>query len=59
LAVFRGLDEFREHLGGELTLSMLKGIGDGFDVHDLDEPVALKCLEALKEKASSCRALGV
>lgn len=31
-----GLEEFREHLGGRLTLTMLRGIGHGFDVHDVD-----------------------
>jgi len=51
LLVFKGLDEFREHLGGELTLSMLKAIGVGFDVHDLNEEVALKCLNDLQQRA--------
>jgi len=31
-----GLEEFREHLGGQLTLTMLRGIGKGFDVHEID-----------------------
>jgi len=31
-----GLEEFREHLGGRLTLTMLRGIGEGFDVHGWD-----------------------
>ena len=31
-----GLEEFREHLGGRLTLTMLRGIGAGFDVHEID-----------------------
>ena len=30
-----GLIEFREHLGGELTITLLKRIGHGFEVHDL------------------------
>ncbi len=32
-----GIEEFREHLGGRLTVSMLRGIGEGFDVHEIDE----------------------
>jgi 3-dehydroquinate synthase len=35
-AVMAGIDQFREHLGGRLTLAMLKGIGRGHDVHDVD-----------------------
>ena len=31
-----GLEEFREHLGGRLTVTMLRGIGQGFEVHELD-----------------------
>jgi len=34
--VFAGIEEFREHLGGELTVMMLKDIGVGEDVHELD-----------------------
>jgi len=34
--VLQGLDEFREHLGGELTISLLRGIGSAVEVHDLD-----------------------
>ncbi len=32
-----GLDEFREHLGGELTVMLLEGIGRGIEVHEIDE----------------------
>ncbi len=31
--LFRGLNEFREHLGGELTLTLLQRIGEGIEVH--------------------------
>ncbi len=46
--VFRGLEEFREHLGGKLTVLMLNGIGNGFDVHELDEGLLDECLLELK-----------
>jgi 3-dehydroquinate synthase len=49
--VFNGLEEFREHLGGRLTVLMLNGIGSGFDVNDLDEAVLGECMEELKERA--------
>ena len=39
-----GLEEFREHLGGRLTVTMLRDIGHGFEVHELDH--ALLCRAA-------------
>ena len=36
--LFAGLEEFRQHLGGELTLTMLRGIGDPLDAHAVDYP---------------------
>jgi 3-dehydroquinate synthase len=32
-----GLDEFREHLGGELTIMLLRTIGIGEEVHAIDQ----------------------
>lgn len=34
--LFRGLTEFREHLGGELTLMLLQRIGKGIEVHEVN-----------------------
>lgn len=31
-----GLEEFREHLGGRLTIPMIRAIGDKLDVHEMD-----------------------
>jgi 3-dehydroquinate synthase len=36
LSVMRGLADFREHLGGQLTVTMLTDIGSGREVHDID-----------------------
>ena len=36
-SLFRGLTEFQEHLGGELTLMMLDAIGQGVEVHQVDQ----------------------
>ena len=49
--VFNGLEEFREHLGGELTVLLLKAVGVGVDVHEIDEAVWEACAEELKERA--------
>ncbi len=35
-ALFEGLEEFRQHVGGRLTLTMLRGIGDPIEVHEID-----------------------
>lgn len=35
-ALFEGLEEFREHLGGQLTITLLDGIGRPVDVHEID-----------------------
>jgi 3-dehydroquinate synthase len=34
--ILLGLQEFREHLGGRLTIMLLKGIGVGEEVHEMD-----------------------
>ena len=34
--IIAGLAEFREHLGGRLTITLLRGIGDPVDVHTID-----------------------
>ncbi len=36
LALLRGLEDFREHLGGELCVTMPDGLGRKFEVHELD-----------------------
>jgi len=53
LTVLAGLREFREHLGGELTITLLTGIGTGHEVHEMDEAVILECMAWLKDRAAS------
>lgn len=36
LVLLEGLREFQEHLGGELTVTLLEGIGQGVEVHEMD-----------------------
>ena len=45
-----GLEEFREHLGGELTITLLREIGHGVEVHEMNPQ---KIIEAIHELASS------
>ncbi len=48
--VHAGLEEFREHLGGELTVLLLRDAGVGQDVHALDEGLVDACLDTLRER---------
>jgi 3-dehydroquinate synthase len=34
--ILQGLQEFREHLGGRLTIMLLTSIGHGEEVHEMD-----------------------
>jgi 3-dehydroquinate synthase len=50
LAVLDGLEDFREHLGGELTITLLQGIGRGLEVHEMSEPLILEALEWMRQQ---------
>jgi 3-dehydroquinate synthase len=45
-----GLEEFREHLGGELTITLLRGIGRGFEVHEIDSAQMLGAIQELEQR---------
>jgi 3-dehydroquinate synthase len=51
LALLEGLREFREHLGGELTVTLLEGIGRGVEVHEIDEPRMRAAMGWLEDRA--------
>lgn len=44
--VIAGLEEFREHLGGRLTISLLRAIGKGEEVHQMDLDLLQQAVEA-------------
>lgn len=50
LVILNGLEEFREHLGGQLTITLLKGIGQGFEVHDMVLPKVLASIYELQAR---------
>lgn len=50
LMVIHGLEEFREHLGGELTITLLKEIGVGFEVHEVNLPRVIEAIYELRER---------
>jgi 3-dehydroquinate synthase len=43
-----GLQEFREHLGGRLTIMLLEKIGHGVEVHELDADIIAKSVDYLE-----------
>jgi 3-dehydroquinate synthase len=47
--VLAGLDEFREHLGGELTVLLLSDLGKGVDVHEFNTSILEQSIEELRE----------
>jgi 3-dehydroquinate synthase len=50
LLVLDGLAEFREHLGGELSITLLADIGRGEDVHEIDEVGVARAIAWLRRK---------
>lgn len=50
LVVLKGLEEFREHLGGQLTITLLQGVGRGFEVHEMDPPHVLASIHELYQR---------
>lgn len=49
--ILEGLEEFREHLGGELTITLIQGIGEGIEVHAMDRDAILSAVESLRTKS--------
>jgi 3-dehydroquinate synthase len=50
LLVLDGLTEFREHLGGELSITLLADLGRGEDVHEIDEAGVARAITWLRRK---------
>jgi 3-dehydroquinate synthase len=52
-SLFEGLAQFREHLGGLLTVTLLRSIGQGFEVHEVDRSIYLRAIKHVKERISA------
>jgi 3-dehydroquinate synthase len=50
--ILEGLEEFREHLGGELTVTLVPEIGTKLEVHEMDRGLILEAMEELRERAA-------
>ncbi|MBI5016401.1 MAG: 3-dehydroquinate synthase [Deltaproteobacteria bacterium] len=51
LDIAAALEEFREHLGGSLSITLLAGLGRGVEVGEIDCRLMEQCVEALGERA--------
>jgi len=56
--LFAGLEEFRQHLGGRLTLTMLQGIGQPVNIHEVDYKVMRRAIQQVRKSAQSLGGLG-
>lgn len=48
--ILKGLAEFREHLGGQLTIMLLQDIGRGVEVHEIDPDRVRRAIATLREQ---------
>jgi 3-dehydroquinate synthase len=46
--VLRGLDEFREHLGGRLTIMLPRAVGEGVEVNTIEADLMRQCIAMLR-----------
>jgi 3-dehydroquinate synthase len=53
LMLLKGLEEFREHLGGDLTITLLRELGTGIEVHSMDPGLIGQSLEWLRREAGA------
>ena len=53
LAIFSGLQDFREHLGGTLSVTLLSGVGASLEVSELDESVVAAAIAWLRDRGGA------
>ena len=49
--LLNGIEEFREHLGGELTITLINGIGKKHDVHQIDMEMMKEAITNLNSRS--------
>ena len=55
LTVLRGLEEFREHLGGELTITLVTAPGKAVEVHEMDGAIVEAAIGELEARSGATR----
>jgi len=53
LSLMQGLADFQEHLGGELTITLLADIGRGVEVHEMNAEWINRCIDWLRQQAQA------
>jgi 3-dehydroquinate synthase len=53
--LFAGLEEFRQHLGGRLTITMLQKVGQPVDIHEIDHERMKQAIEYVVGQVSQIR----
>jgi 3-dehydroquinate synthase len=53
LSLMQGLADFQEHLGGELTITLLADIGRGVEVHEMNAERINRCIDWLQQQAQA------
>jgi 3-dehydroquinate synthase len=53
--LFEGLEEFRQHLGGRLTLTMVPRLGTAIDVHEVDRSRMMIAIQRVADFACGDR----
>ena len=51
--LMEGLEEFRQHLGGRLTVTMLRAVGEPINVHEIDAPLMRQAIDRVAEIAGA------
>jgi 3-dehydroquinate synthase len=49
--LWKGLNEFREHLGGQLTITILEKLGKGVEVNEIDFELVKKAIDFLAKNS--------
>ena len=53
LLVLCGLEEFREHLGGRLSITLLRAIGRGFEAHEMSLSTVKDSISELRDRQAA------
>jgi 3-dehydroquinate synthase len=59
LDVEKALSEFREHLGGDLSIPLLEGIGRKVEAHEIDIALMRRCIGLLMERSAGMRDVAI
>jgi 3-dehydroquinate synthase len=51
LRILDGLEEFREHLGGKLTITLLKEIGRAVQVNEMSPKKVVAAIQELRQRS--------